>query len=301
MSVWVEVKVCFSGLPDPLPSKRQLLNLLSEHSVTNVVESYCDGVALNESFEVTETEILTGDDKLPVVIYIESKLEVQRVLALIEAHFSGRLVPSVRVLAESDLGNAWSEGAYFETDRFVIGPDSSDVLTDKFNILVSPGSAFGNGQHVSTLAMLRSLETLEFDSPKRVLDLGTGNGVLLIAASKLGSKELVGTDLSQDILDEAVLNFARNAVSADVILTTEVPVERGPFDLVLINIPIAGVRPLLPAIKQAISSDADIVFSGFTVSDGKIFSAELEKAGLTYVSEQQVRGWVSLRFKNSAV
>jgi ribosomal protein L11 methyltransferase len=276
--------------------------------VQNVVESYFDGVASNEAPEKIEEAIFTGEDYLPVVVYAEKDDDAQKILFLIQKEFKDALKPVVRTLDETDLGSAWSEGAVFETERFLICPANrsptrleleitAEPTTNKHIIKVNPGVAFGNGQHVSTLAVLQSLEKLKLSSKHRVLDLGTGNGVLLIAASMLGVGSLIGTDLSRDILDEAEANFRLNQVKAETHLTTLVPVQYGPFDVVLVNIPVAGIRPLLSDMLAATTKDAQIIMSGFTVSDGKAFTKELADLGLVLESQEVVRGWAALQFK----
>ena len=298
MSSWIEIKISFNSVSGSAKVKQQLLNLLSANDVLNIVESYYDGIGSDESPEDVEEAIFTGEDNLPVVVYVESDSEVQRICNLIQVEFKNSLSPLVRKLEDTELESAWSEGALFETERFVIGPVGSEH-PNKHVIKVNPGAAFGNGQHVSTLAMLKSLETVNFNTKTRVLDLGTGNGVLLIAAAKLGAEVLVGTDLSQDILDEAQGNFSLNSVVAETYLTTSVPIDTGPFNVVLVNIPVAGIRPLLVDIMAVTTRDAQIVMSGFTASDGQSFAKELAKSGLVLHSQEEVRGWVALRFKKT--
>jgi ribosomal protein L11 methylase PrmA len=302
MNSWIEIKVCFDGIPESLKVKLQLLKLLIINDVPNIVESYFDGIASGESPEEVEAAIFTGEDDLPVVVYAESDREAHRICALIQAEFKHVLKPVVRTLDDTELESAWSEEVFFETDRFLICPAGSEqaVKTTRRHVIkVNSGQAFGNGQHVSTLAMLKSLEALALNSGTRVLDLGTGNGVLLIAASMLGVKGLVGTDLSQDILDEAQANFSLNHVTAEIHLTTVVPYQSGLFDLVLVNIPVTGIRPLLTDIMAATTKDARIIMSGFTASDGQAFARELATTGLVLEAQEAVRGWVALRFKKT--
>jgi ribosomal protein L11 methylase PrmA len=307
MNSWIEIKVCFHSAPEPFKTKQQLLSLLNINNIQNVVESYFDGVASAEAPEKIEQAIFTGEDHLPVVVYAESHEDAQRIHLLIQKEFKDLLNPVMRMLDETDLGSAWSEGTLFETERFVVcpannSPNSLEMQVaagqtrNKYIIKVNPGVAFGNGQHVSTLAVLQSLEKLNLSSKHRVLDLGTGNGVLLIAASILGVSSLIGTDLSPDILDEAQANFRLNQVKAETHLTTLVPVELGPFDLVLVNIPVAGIRPLLSDMLAATTNDALIIMSGFTVSDGQAFTKELAEFGLVLKAQEIVRGWAALQF-----
>ncbi len=299
--------MCFDSASEPLKTKQRLLSLLSLNNVQNVVESYFDGVDSTEAPEKIEETIFTGEDHLPVVVYAESNDDAQNIHFLIQKEFKDALTPIVRILDETDLGSAWSEEFLFETERFLICPANSSPThfelertagptTNKHIIKVNPGAAFGNGQHVSTLAVLKSLEKLNLSPKHRVLDLGTGNGVLLIAASMLGASSLVGTDLSQDILDEANANFRLNQVVAETRLTTSVPVEYGPFDLVLVNIPVAGIRPLIRDMLIATTKGAQIIMSGFTVSDGQAFTKELEDLGLVLEAQEVVRGWTALQF-----
>lgn len=296
MADWFEVKFCFDDQDFPLPVKRRLLQFLKDHQVENLVESYYDGLTAGSVPEQVEDEIFGEADSLPLVVYCEGKRAAQNVEALVADNFPDEVSSSLRKLDPTESASAWTDDTVFTTGRFIVAPAGVEVanLSGKELICIGPGLAFGNGQHATTLAMLRSIEVLDLGQGTRILDVGTGCGVLLIAAAKLGARHLVGTDLSAEILKEAEKNLAGNDVAASLIETSVIPTGHGSFDLIMANIPVAGLRPLLPQMLKAAASGVTLILSGFTSADGDVFQTELASFGLKLRRRVEERGWVAL-------
>lgn len=144
-------------------------------------------------------------------------------------------------------------------------PPSSDLVI----IEVEPSTGFGTGHHQSTRLCLQALQSLRLDDA-RVLDIGTGSGVLAVAAAHLGAREAVGVDNDPDAIESAEDTLRRNAV-------TGVRVElRGlddpalePADVVCANLTGTLLRQQGARVQQLIVPGGAAVLSGFTEDEAR--------------------------------
>src|SRR5262249_37631428 len=102
----------------------------------------------------------------------------------------------------------------------VVPPWNRDAHGGRRRIVIHPGMAFGTGQHATTLSCLEAIEQLATPPPRRALDVGTGTGVLAIAAAKLGVRDVLAVDTDPQAIAAARANVRRNGVGARVHLTT---------------------------------------------------------------------------------
>lgn len=130
------------------------------------------------------------------------------------------------------------------------GPVGHDDLL----VRLEPARTFGSGSHPTTRLAVAALEA-HLRPGQRVLDVGTGSGVLAVAAALLGAQEAVGTDVDPAVVDVVAANARANEVAERVRATTE-PVTAlvGPFDLVVANI---GLRVLVDLAPSLLASGAD--------------------------------------------
>lgn len=303
--MWHEVICSFDLQSDPVQVKSRLVAFLAAHAVPHVVESYYDGLAPGLTPEAAGESIHADADGLPLVIYCETQTAAEQLVGLIAARFHPALAPTVRPLPETASHNAWSDGDTFSAGRFVIQPAglAGHLPEGKMLISIKPGEAFGSGRHVTTLAMLGALDGLFVrlglkKFPPNVLDIGTGNGVLLIAAALLGARSVTGTDLTADIISEARENLALNNVQGHLVVTDKVPVNLPPQQLVMANIPIAALRPLVPQMIAAAAPEAFFLLAGFTREDAGVFQKELAPIGLEILAETEERGWSALLLRH---
>src|SRR5438309_5490603 len=223
-------------------------------SVSELMSRYTPGgVAIEEPFELIdegqEYRVLPGE---PVQVHaylpLDGKEEEarQRVaeglwhLASLGAHFVGDL--QARVVNEEDWANAWKD--YFHVThigkRLVIRPSWRDYTPrdDEVVIELDPGMAFGTGLHPTTRMCLEQVEQ-RVRPGMRVLDAGTGSGILALAAAKLGAAGVYCIDNSSVAVESATANAAANALSDRMIVVLGVldagqaARMAGQFDLVL--------------------------------------------------------------------
>lgn len=141
------------------------------------------------------------------------------------------------------------------------GPQAREVMVGPVSVSIDAGHAFGHGDHATTRLICDTLPALVM-TDSSFLDVGTGSGVLAIAAKKLGAGQVVALDIDDDALQSARANVQANAV--EVLISNETvtnTVENvGRFDLVVANMLLADLKPLAPEILLAVGST--LVVSG---------------------------------------
>jgi ribosomal protein L11 methyltransferase len=171
-------------------------------------------------------------------------------------------------------------------------PEASNP--DPLTIVLDPETAFGSGEHGSTRAALTLLARL-LRRGDRVLDLGSGSGILAIAAIKLGAARAIGIELDPEANEVATRNAVRNGV-ADRIEFLEGDAGAlapllGPADLLLSNILRAVNTALLPVIFESLRPQGLAIFSGMEHAEAEEFRRSLSDGGFTVVQETLDAGW----------
>jgi ribosomal protein L11 methyltransferase len=207
----------------------------------------------------------------------------------------------VRPLEEADWANAWKEHFYVQRvgQRLVIVPSWREFEAGPTDVplLLDPGMAFGTGLHPTTRLCLRAVEEVLVPGA-RVLDLGTGSGILAIAAVKLGAERVVGLDLESVAVEVARDNATRNGVAERFeVARGSLPAPLAPpagFDLALANITIRALLGLHEGVMQALRPGGLAVFSGILAVDAPRFIAALEQGGWAHERTDQDSDWVAL-------
>jgi ribosomal protein L11 methyltransferase len=146
--------------------------------------------------------------------------------------------------------DAWREfAAPVRAGRIVVVPawiDPPVTRPDDVVLEIDPGRVFGHGGHPTTRLLLEALEQ-RITGGESVLDVGTGSGVLAVAAARLGAGRVVGIDIEPECVPVTLANAERAGVHVEVSTTPLADVE-GPFDLVLANIGADVLKELAPLL-----------------------------------------------------
>ena len=204
------------------------------------------------------------------------------------------------------LSDEWKENwkKFFKptrvSERFVVRPpwEAHDApLPTDIEIVIEPGMAFGTGTHETTRLCLRALDQM-MRPGLTVLDVGTGSGVLSVAAAKLGASRIVAIDVEADSLAATLENAERNGVAA-VIAASLTPLEDVPgrFELVVANILATVLVEVSETLVPRLAPGGVLLLSGILDVDAGAVTAEYLRRGLEFMEQTQDRDWVALRFR----
>ncbi len=209
-------------------------------------------------------------------------------------------------LREEDWATAWK--SYYHPvkvgERLVVCPtwEQYDPAPGELVIRLDPGMAFGTGTHHTTRLCIRLLERAVTPGCA-MLDMGTGSGILSIAALLLGARRAVGVDLDPVAVRTAAENarlggfdqdrFA--ALAGDLTRDDTLPARLGgPFQVIAANIVADVIIALAPRIRRLLAPDGVLVASGIILPRRDEVTAALEAQGLFAVEVLEQDGWCAL-------
>lgn len=301
MTYWLEVAVECDG--EAAEAVAELLRPLA-YGNSAVLEQRSNARAQEEDAlepQVTVKIFLPGE---------QDSAEVRQKIREALYHL-GRLYPIpepiFRELEDKDWAYAWKEhyNPFRVGSRIWIQPTwaplGDEVQADDIILTLDPGMAFGTGLHPTTQMCLRALPDLV--SPgARVLDVGTGSGILAIAAAKLGAHHVLGVDTDDQAVRAAQENVGQNDVDELVAIAhgTLADVQGRGWDLVVVNILAPVIVEMLQAntVQQSlmnyIVADGRLLLSGIIEAQEEAVRQALDAAGAAITQTLRVRDWVAL-------
>jgi len=271
----------------------------AKEAATKILMDFgCNGVALDNAGEegARITGYLPSDDRLET-----SLLRIKAAVALLPTIGVEGVSEEITVkfVKEEDWATAWK--TYFKPIRIgrhlIVTPPWEDPGAGERDrvVVIDPGMAFGTGNHPTTQLCLAALEDF-VTAGDTVADIGTGSGILAIAAAKLGAAEVFATDIEPLAVQIAARNAIENQVPLET--STEPPLDRQ-FNVVVSNI-LANVL-----IEMADDLAAMTKPGGVLIASGIIDEREndvrlyLEGAGFTCIETRESGEWVALILRRS--
>jgi ribosomal protein L11 methyltransferase len=280
--------------------KETLISVLHEFDEHNFVEGALD---CDVEFEY-DYEHLSRDyygelvHQVPVILYSEDLAHLENLKQNLLKEMSSRSVPLTQeqIILQPIADQNWRESwkASFKpidiAGTFAILPpwENPAHFSQPHKIVIDPGMAFGTGQHETTKLCLELLLELK-KSPRKVFDVGTGSGILAIAASMLGSEIIIGNDIDENSVHIAQVNAKDNKVTNTQFVSTAIAdIKDKDFDLIFANIQLRPLTKIFADIVDHTRPGGTIIVSG-------ILNTEIDEfRSLVTISSATVKKVVTL-------
>lgn len=256
-----------------------------------------EGVQIEDTAEVQVIAYFADDEQFP------------KVLAAIRAdldeltHFGIQAAPAtmtVNGIAQSDWENNWKQ--YYHAQRITrhltVVPSWEPFepqQADEKPIVMDPKLAFGTGTHETTQLMMQALETV-VRGGESMIDVGTGSGVLAVAARQLGVGPILATDIDDMAVAVAKENLALNPVAADIPVVASdllADVTVAPVDLIVANILADVIARLIPQTIPLLKPNGYFLVSGIYDAIAPEIEQQLVSHGYHVVQKAQMGEWHS--------
>jgi ribosomal protein L11 methyltransferase len=201
---------------------------------------------------------------------------------------------AVREVQDEDWLTAWKATVTpIRIGRFLVRPTWSNASdSGAITIALDPGMAFGTGLHPTTQQCLEAVSYLDLEGA-RVLDVGTGSGILAIAAAKRGAREVIGVDTNPLAVRAAHENSLANGVAVAVHEGSAADIE-GTFEVVLANLVGPVLVRVAAHLRARLESSGSLVAAGITTQAEREVLSALVAEGLGVVDRDERADWVRL-------
>lgn len=283
-------------------------------TVSSVMSMVDNGLMIEDATEVDNIQTIYGeliDEKIlnadrtvgAVSVYIPEERSTEECLAFINAHL-GDMYHEVSLIPmqEEDWADSWKK--YYKPvrigHRLMVVPTWEEYKPDGDDIvlLMDPGMAFGTGTHETTRLCATLLE--ENCHGGKMLDVGTGSGILAIAAAKLGAEEIDAYDI-----DPVAVKVARDNCDVNGCPQINCGISdlmkgvNGEYDFICANIVADIIVRMAPDVKKHLKKDGLIAFSGIINTQRDRVLKALCENGLTLCEERNENDWIALLMKRA--
>jgi len=203
---------------------------------------------------------------------------------------------AARVVDDQDWLESWkAEFVPIHVGAFVVRPTWSEPVGDAVELVLDPGMAFGTGLHPTTQQCLEALSTLPLEG-KSVLDVGTGSGILAIAAAKRGASPVVAVDTDTLAVDAARENAVANGVAIPVGIGSAADVP-GRFEVVIANIVSPVLQRIAPHLAARLASGGTLLLAGISAPAEAATREAFSHVRLEVLDRNQRDDWVALALR----
>jgi ribosomal protein L11 methyltransferase len=296
---WGEVKVTI-----PKQAQEALANFLMERGSS--------GIVIEDAEEKEGFEIIKAYFPFPLMIEAQS---ISRYLEAIREFFP-EICPSgveIHFVVDKDWMTRWR--AFFKASqpgrRIVVKPPWIKLRSNgKIVIDIEPGMAFGTGTHSTTRLCVRALEkalTSGYDlplkgggTPRSVLDVGMGSGILSIAAAKLGARSVLGIDVDQRAIDNARGNIRINKLGGRIRMKKATISQIGEqFDLVVANIDAKTIEEMRFFLMDRVVAGGTLILSGVLDGEVDLLRKLFTDGSFALMEVSQEDGWACVVLKRT--
>ena len=297
---WTQVKVTvkLERLDDLVAIMSMVSNNLQIEDYSDIDLKTCYGDLIDES-------ILNADKTIASVsVYLPAERSVAECISFLRERFAASDLMDAKIetvgVNEEDWANSWK--AYYKPikigERLVIVPAWEKYTPAEGELIVrmDPGMAFGTGTHETTRLVIKLLETYTKEGC-RMLDVGTGSGILAICASKLGAGECRAYDIdpmavrvaNENIKDSGLTNITCEV--SDLLRQVD---KSKPYDLICANIVADIIIRMTPDVGELMHKDTVLLASGIIMERSDDVVECFEKHGFCIVERLEENGWCGL-------
>ncbi len=247
--------------------------------------------------------IIDQEDLL--IAYFEGPSEppaIDRVIAEVTSAFQQtgldiRINAIYEIIPHQDWNSAWKAG--FKPldlgERFTILPPWEERRAGRINLVIDPGMAFGTGHHETTRSCLVLMEKFAGRADRgRFLDLGTGTGLLAIAALRLGYHTVVAVDTDGEAIEAARKNLELNGITDIELIEGDISLATGTFELIAANLISGALIGLAGEIASHLEPSGIVILSGILREQGEDVVLAMSRAGLALRERLDDGKWASL-------
>ncbi len=277
-------------LPSQPEVSEGLTNFLWELGALGVVEEQIgEGPARLRAF------FPDGAEPCTLAAHVRAYLEGLAALGL-----GSRCEPRIVPLVDDGWAEAWR--AHFKPvavgRRLIVAPPwETPFANGRIVVTIEPGRAFGTGHHGTTAGCLDALESIaDARLPERAIDVGTGSGILAIAAARIGVPSILAIDEDPDAIASAVANTARNSVADRVrcVLADASVFVAEPAPLVMANILTAAHVRLAVRYRALVTPGGALVLGGLLDAESPTVEDALVSQGFLPRASLSIEGWTTL-------
>jgi len=229
---------------------------------------------------------------------VEIKTDLSLLKAILEkAGRSHQMAFDYSLIPDQDWNITWKKDfkPVDAGDRFTVLPPWEEKKEGRINLFIDPAMAFGTGHHETTRSCLVLMEKYAGQSGWRsFLDLGTGTGILAIAASKLGYQQIIGIDTDPLAVNAALKNIGINEVSNVDIREGCLSDLEGTYDVIAANLISGSLVQLSRELAACMNPGGLAILSGILLGQEDEVINEMEHAGLKLREQYRDNKWVSL-------
>ena len=299
-SIWTQIRVTVK-----LPRLDDLTAIMSMVSNNLQIEDYSD-IDLKTCYgDLIDESILNADKTIASVsVYLPAERSVPECIAFLKERFAQAGLDDAKIetvgVNEEDWANAWK--AYYKPikigSRLVIVPawEKYEAAEGELIVRMDPGMAFGTGTHETTRLVIRMLE--DYTKPGcRMLDVGTGSGILAICASKLGAAECKAYDIDPmavRVANENIKDSGLTNITCEVSDLLKQADRSRPYDLICANIVADIIIRMTPDVSPFMHENTVLLASGIIAERAQDVIDCFEKNGYKIVEKLEDNGWCGL-------
>lgn len=297
--IWYEVRVFIHNEAEEAIGER-LLTLGAE------------GVAVEDPMIMLEAkknnwgdylpEEVPEDDMVTVSAYFKDPIDLKVLReGILEFESFGLKIGSFclshREVKEEDWAHAWKQ--YYKGERvgklLILPSWEKKEETEDLVLYLDPGMAFGTGNHPTTKLSLELMQTLDLKD-KRVIDVGTGSGILALSSILLGSKNVQALDVDKGAIEVARNNAYLNAMDLTIFHGTLEDLE-GKAEVILANIIPDVILPLFPLVKEKLLEGGYFITSGIILQKEEEVAKKAREHGFSLVARRNEGEWVAFCYR----